>query len=391
MRRWRGLLCLLLAFAVSPAAAHLLNMSRAEVELAQSGDVRVTLSLDLLRTVGDRQRYYELSELSDPINDPDVLALLAELPSAVRIVHGNRLVALTLASIRFPDEPASVFLDPLSWPRTDVVLTGINPDRDIDWRPAPLTVQFTDAFFLEEPIATTIIEPATGKSQTRWLVTNQRSPVFQPSALSADETTQIPDDGGVWAAFSNYVVAGIRHILPGGFDHLLFVTGLLLASRSIRQLAVTVSLFTLAHSVTLIVGALGWVQPWPWLVEPLILASIAWVGLSNLRGAATGAASRVVVFLFGLLHGFGFAGALRELALPSEQTLPALLAFNIGVEVGQLGFLLVLLAAYSGVTLLRRPIATTGLLPVPRPLRQLGGALLVGASAWLCLDLGGLV
>ena len=134
----------------------------------------------------------------------------------------------------------------------------------------------------------------------------------------------------------HFVELGIRHILSG-YDHLVFLAGLLLAARTGRELMVALTAFTVAHSVTLGLVAIGGVHAPASIVEPLIAASIAWVGLENLWRGQRGA-RWLVVFGFGLVHGFGFAGALVELGLgssPSEIAL-ALLSFNAGVEVGQL-------------------------------------------------------
>jgi hypothetical protein len=111
---------------------------------------------------------------------------------------------------------------------------------------------------------------------------------------------------------------------------------------SLRSLALVVSAFTVAHSITLALATLSVVTPSPRLVEPLIALSIAYVGVENLF--VTDAAKRWrITFPFGLVHGFGFAGALREIALPRAQIPVALVSFNVGVEVGQLGVLALVL------------------------------------------------
>ncbi len=134
----------------------------------------------------------------------------------------------------------------------------------------------------------------------------------------------------------HFLELGVRHILSG-YDHLVFLTGLLLASRSRRELVIALTAFTAAHSMTLGLVVIGGVHAPASIVEPLIAASIAWVGLENLVRGQHGA-RWLVVFGFGLIHGFGFAGALIELGLgssPAEIAL-ALLSFNAGVEAGQL-------------------------------------------------------
>ncbi|WP_310387947.1 HupE/UreJ family protein [Roseateles sp.] len=140
----------------------------------------------------------------------------------------------------------------------------------------------------------------------------------------------------------SYLVLGIEHIL-GGIDHLLFVLALLLIVRGGKRIVTTITAFTLAHSLTLVAATLGWVHvPGP-PVEALIALSIVFVAaevLHGLRGkpGLTARAPWVVAFSFGLLHGFGFAGALAEVGLPQTALPVALLLFNVGVEVGQLLF-----------------------------------------------------
>jgi len=136
---------------------------------------------------------------------------------------------------------------------------------------------------------------------------------------------------------------GIRHILTG-YDHLLFLFGLLLVGGRLRQLLLVITAFTVAHSITLGLAVLGAWAPNPRLVEPAIALSIAYIGLENFFVHDAGRRWRVT-FPFGLVHGFGFAGALREIALPQGQIPLALASFNLGVEGGQLAVLAVILPA----------------------------------------------
>jgi hypothetical protein len=130
---------------------------------------------------------------------------------------------------------------------------------------------------------------------------------------------------------------GVEHILTG-YDHLVFLLGLILVGGRLRSLLVVVTAFTLAHSLTLGLAALGAWAPSPGLVEPAIALSIAYVGVENwfVRDATR---RWRITFPFGLVHGFGFAGALGEIALPAGQVPLALAAFNLGVEAGQLAVL----------------------------------------------------
>ncbi|MFC6638081.1 HupE/UreJ family protein [Sulfitobacter sp. JBTF-M27] len=137
-------------------------------------------------------------------------------------------------------------------------------------------------------------------------------------------------------AFTSYIPVGFDHILPQGLDHILFVLGLFFLSTHLGPLLWQVSAFTLAHTVTLALGALGLVNIPGEIVEPLIAASIVYVAVENIFVSGLSRWRPLVVFGFGLLHGLGFASVLGEFGLPEAQFIPALIGFNVGVELGQL-------------------------------------------------------
>jgi hydrogenase/urease accessory protein HupE len=171
----------------------------------------------------------------------------------------------------------------------------------------------------------------------------------------------IPARQGGWAVAGEYLRLGVEHIL-GGVDHLLFVLALLLITRGFGRLVKTVTAFTVAHSITLALATLGFVHVPQRPVEAVIALSIVFVAaeIVHARRGREGMAARapwMVAFTFGLLHGFGFAGALSEIGLPAGHIPLALFFFNVGVEVGQLLFIA---AVLSLVALLRR-----GRMPLP--------------------------
>ncbi|WP_348625627.1 HupE/UreJ family protein [Mesorhizobium sp. L103C119B0] len=169
----------------------------------------------------------------------------------------------------------------------------------------------------------------------------------------SDPSAIIPASQSVRAVFVTYVRNGIEHI-AFGFDHLLFVAGLMLIVRDWRKLVKAITAFTVAHSITLSCATLGWLTLPSRPVEAMIAISIVMVAAEVVRmerGQLSLAIVRpwMVAFVFGLLHGFGFAGALVELGLPQGDIPLALLAFNVGVELGQLAFIAVLLTAVYSV------------------------------------------
>ena len=138
-----------------------------------------------------------------------------------------------------------------------------------------------------------------------------------------------------------YLVLGVTHIMPWGLDHVLFVLGLALLSPRLGPLLAQVTAFTVAHTLTLALSSYGVVALPPRVVEPLIALSIVYVAVENVVSPRLRPSRLVLVFAFGLLHGLGFAGVLGELGLPEGQRLTALLAFNVGVELGQLAVIAV--------------------------------------------------
>ncbi len=164
-----------------------------------------------------------------------------------------------------------------------------------------------------------------------WLKDGQTSAPLELNAGAGRRTLSL---------LAGYVQLGFTHIVPKGLDHILFVLGLYFLGTQLRPLLVQVTAFTLAHSVTLALGLYGLVEISPRIVEPLIALSIVYVAVENLMTTKLTPWRPLVVFVFGLLHGLGFAGILREAELAPANTLTALIGFNVGVELGQLAVIL---------------------------------------------------
>ena len=157
---------------------------------------------------------------------------------------------------------------------------------------------------------------------------------------SGGETELISVTGGnkktAWQTFVDYIPVGFDHIIPKGMDHILFVLGLFFLTVRLRPLIWQISVFTVAHTVTLILGALGWISVPAQIVEPLIAASIVFIAFENILTDSLKPWRTLVIFAFGLLHGLGFASVLADFGLPTNSFIPALIGFNVGVEAGQL-------------------------------------------------------
>jgi hydrogenase/urease accessory protein HupE len=184
------------------------------------------------------------------------------------------------------------------------------------------------------------VQWANGRSQTTMLPTGQ-------------ESFRVPEKVTVFAVGQTYLKLGVEHIFSG-IDHLLFVLGLVLIVGPSWRLVKTITAFTLAHSITLGAATLGWVHIPQAPIEAVIALSILFLAseLAHQQMGQPGLTERypwLVALTFGLLHGFGFAGALAEVGLPPQDIPPALLFFNIGVEVGQLAFVFAVLTLQVGI------------------------------------------
>ncbi len=166
------------------------------------------------------------------------------------------------------------------------------------------------------------------------------------------------------SVFARYVAIGFEHIVPKGLDHILFVVGLFLLSTQMRPLLWQISAFTLAHTISLAMGMLGWVNIPPAIIEPLIAASIVYVCIENIFMSGLSRWRPLIVFGFGLLHGLGFAGVLAEVGFVQSQFVSGLIGFNIGVELGQLAVIalcFVLFGVWFGRKNWYRAVITTPL------------------------------
>ncbi len=137
-----------------------------------------------------------------------------------------------------------------------------------------------------------------------------------------------------------YLQLGFTHIIPLGFDHILFVLSLFLLSPKLKPVLWQATAFTVAHSITLGLAMFNIFTPSPQIVEPIIALSIMYVALENIISPTLKRSRIGIVFLFGLVHGMGFANALGELGLPNNSYLTSLVMFNVGVELGQLAVIL---------------------------------------------------
>ena len=133
-----------------------------------------------------------------------------------------------------------------------------------------------------------------------------------------------------------YIQPGFTHVIPLGFDHILFILCLFFLSSKIKSVVIQCSVFTIAHSLSLGLAASGLIIPNASIIEPLIALSILFTAIENIISNKVNPFRIIIIFAFGLIHGMGFATALKEIGIPKEQFIASLLSFNFGVEIGQI-------------------------------------------------------
>jgi hypothetical protein len=323
------LAALVCALATSTADAHEAGLSRGRYELR---DARVAAHLVFANV--------ELANAL-PALDVDHGGTL----SPTELDTGHAVLAQELArrlTVTADGHACPVSLASATLTEQDGVDVGL--EAQCDGRPAKLVIH---CGFLE----------VLSSSHHHWAVVSTEQGKDRPETmLVAANVDLVIDVGAAPSATSGFLALsklGIEHILTG-YDHLVFLFGLILLGGRTRSLVAALTAFTLAHSISLALAVLGVWAPSPAIVEPAIALSIAYVGVENLwmlrRTAPDDAraddAARGrwrITFPFGLVHGFGFAGALAEIGLPRARVPGALVAFNLGVELGQLAVLAVVL------------------------------------------------
>lgn len=284
---------LLLAAAALPLGAHELGLVQVETSFFRDGTYRVDFVVDAEHL---------------PPETPDVSVFLRDLETKSRLAFDDRPARHEAAEVTREQN------------RTRLRLRG---------RTAPAVSRFTftsvaiPGFFVLR-----LRSEGNEAVTTQWVESGKSSKSF------ALDGTVVPLSR--WNIIRLYLALGFTHILPRGIDHVLFVLGIFLLAAGLRPVLWQVSAFTVAHTITLALTIYGVVSLPPRIVEPLIALSIVYVAVENLFTSRLHAWRTLIVFCFGLLHGMGFAGVLREIGLPRSEFVPALLAFNAGVECGQL-------------------------------------------------------
>lgn len=340
----KGFLVFCLLFFIVFAKADVVKPALIEITVNEKGkvDIEIRASIEALLT-GINSKYKNTQDAPNA-EEYDVLRkmpkeeLLREFKTFERnfldqielVDDSKNVIPLSVKSTKIP-EPGYTKV-----PRISIINLSGNTDvstESIRWY---YPIAFGDNAVRVKQIDTSKQE--FHWSEWQWLKNDKPS---EPFSL-----TEIVTQKSLSKTIVTYIVLGFEHIIPKGLDHILFILGLFLFSLSLSPLLWQVTMFTVAHTITLGLAMNGIINLPANIVEPLIALSIAYVGIENVFGKGLKKSRLVLVFLFGLLHGLGFASVLSDFGLPKNDFFTALISFNVGVELGQvfvilLGFLLI--------------------------------------------------
>ncbi|OFV92292.1 MAG: hypothetical protein A3G76_15390 [Acidobacteria bacterium RIFCSPLOWO2_12_FULL_65_11] len=336
---------IMLVATVRPASAHPVPFSYLDLRLQTS-------SIDGVFVV----------HIFDAAHDLQVTPVDRLLDPALASEYARALIDLLAARLEVAADGRVLAMD---WSGPEVLADRQSLRLTLSMRVdrAPGTVAVRAAMFPYDPQHQTFVNIYEGDALTQAIL-DQGKPRVEYFAGTRQ---------GVLAVIRKFVPAGVHHILIGP-DHLLFLFGLLLLGGTLGQLALVVSGFTIAHSITLSLAALNLVTPSSRIIEPAIALSVVYVGADNLLVRDGRDVRAWIAFAFGFIHGFGFASVLREMDLPARALGWSLFSFNVGVEIGQL---LVVVLVASALGALRARSEAAG-----RQLVFAGSVVVVAAGAF---------
>ncbi|TWA90025.1 HupE/UreJ family protein [Bradyrhizobium stylosanthis] len=307
MRRLQILWLQALLWFCLPAEAHQINLVTARLALTGDRMVSVELGLkgsDVDRLVGTKTYDVRQDAVDPAAVDAARAAILAYLAAHLAVTAGGTACAPGDAAI-LPDGDGIIY-------RNSFACANLTGD----------VVYHSTVLIERDKTARQVVLIAQGQSETQALL---------DAGTTAVTLSTVPP---LLSTMQRYLLTGIEHIFLG-YDHIAFLIAVVLWARRLVPVIKIVTAFTVAHSLTLSLAALNVLAVPSRIVEPTIAASIVFVAAENFFSRDVDRRWRVA-FLFGLIHGFGFAGALREIGLPPDAIVPALAAFNVGVEIGQI-------------------------------------------------------
>ena len=317
--------------------AHVTQSSVTKLSILSNGQFSITLQADLLHVL-------QQNIINKKQNDEELINQLQSmrLTEQIKLLLKTKNYIKSNTFIRFDKQ--RVMINSLQGPTVNEVKKLINSPAGNQGY--PITYVGTGSLPIEFKSVTVQLPDLLGSTLLSVAKPNRifvnQGVESQSINLSQSPLTinQLPSN--VFTALT-YAYQGFIHIIPKGLDHILFVLALFLLTAKFSTLLWQVSAFTLAHTITLALGIFGIVNISASIVEPLIALSIAYVAIENIYAEQLRKWRIVVIFVFGLLHGLGFASVLLELGLAPSQYLISLIAFNVGVEIAQITVLLIAL------------------------------------------------
>ncbi len=318
---------------VAPVFADIVKPALVEISVFSEGRFRIEVraSIEALLT-GINSQYRDTTQ-APTAEEYDRLREL-EAPALAQAFEPFRQEMLEAIALRLDGRPAQAEITAVEIPVPGytkvprislIVLEGNIPvdTETLSW--------YYPAAFGDNAVRVRQVDERNAKwhwSSWQWIREDRTSEAF-----SLTEVFTQPD---FITVVVDYVGAGFDHIIPKGLDHILFVLGLFLFSTRMRPLLWQITMFTVAHSITLAMAMTGVIELPARVVEPLIALSIAYVGIENVWHRRLHPSRLILVFAFGLLHGLGFASMLADFGMPENAFATALISFNVGVELGQL-------------------------------------------------------
>ncbi len=329
----RPLLLLLSCCLAAPVFADIVKPALVEISVFSEGRFRIEVraSIEALLT-GINSQYKDTTQ-APTAEEYDRLREL-EAPALAQAFEPFKQEMLDAIELRFDGRPAQAEITAVDIPVPGytkvprislIVLEGDIPvdTKTLSW--------YYPAAFGDNAVRVRQVDEQNAQwhwSSWQWIREDRASEAF-----SLTEVFTQPD---FLTVVVDYVGAGFDHIIPKGLDHILFVLGLFLFSTRMRPLLWQITMFTVAHSITLAMAMTGVIELPARVVEPLIALSIAYVGIENVWHKRLHKSRLFLVFAFGLLHGLGFASMLADFGMPENAFATALISFNVGVELGQL-------------------------------------------------------
>ena len=336
------LILLIFSLHWGSALADIVKPALVEISVNTNGSYRIEVraSIEALLT-GINARYKNTQDAPNAAAYDELRVMLpTALAEAFKPFEAEftRLVALDFDTARVPLTVTRVDIPEPGYPKVPRI-SVIYLEGKVDRSVASISWYYPERFG-DNAVRVRQIDADNEKwhwSEWQWLRKDAHS---KPFSLTEVFTRQ-----PVSAVIKTYIVLGFEHILPKGLDHILFILGIFLLSVHLRPLLWQVTMFTVAHTLTLGLSMAGLISLPASIVEPLIALSIAWIGIENIMVQSLHKSRLVIVFCFGLLHGMGFASVLSDFGMPANAFLTALVSFNVGVELGQLT--IILLAFFS--------------------------------------------